>query len=448
MFRRKALKALESWKQSNNRKPLVLRGARQVGKTSIASIFGNQFSQYIYLNLEESTDRIIFQENAAIETVVESIFLSKRKNAKDSDTLIFIDEIQAYPQAIALLRYFYEKYPQLYIIAAGSLLETVFDKDISFPVGRVEYLPIKPLDFEEFLIALKEEQALDVLQTVPVPQYAHSLLLKLFHRYTLIGGMPEIVAEYAKEKDISVLPKTFESILTPYVDDIAKYASSKPQATILQNLIQTSLRVAGQRINFAGFGNSNYKSREVGDALRTLEKAFFIQLIYPATQTALPVLPNTRKSPKIQTLDTGLVNYFSGIQAEILQLKDLNDGFKGRITEHIVYQELIAQEKSVLKKTHFWVREKNTSQAEVDIIYTYHNHLIPIEIKSGATGTLRSLFEFMDRAPHDMAVRIYAGLPSIDELTTSNGKNFRLLNMPYYAMTQLNAYLDWAFNTI
>lgn len=152
MFQRDILADLRKWKKGHNRKPLVLRGARQVGKTSVVNIFGQDFSQYLYLNLELPQDRTLFENSANVQTLVQTIFLIKRKNAQDLDTLLFVDEIQAYPPAITLLRYFYELYPQLYVVAAGSLLETLFDTEISFPVGRVDFLPIQPLTFHEFLM--------------------------------------------------------------------------------------------------------------------------------------------------------------------------------------------------------------------------------------------------------------------------------------------------------
>mgnify|MGYP002712930108 CR=1 FL=1 len=436
---------MADWKKQPNRKPLVLRGARQVGKTSLVNLFGNDFSQYIYLNLELPQDRALFENSENIDILVQAIFLTKRKNVLDLDSLLFIDEIQAYPSAIEQLRYFYEFYPNLFVIAAGSLLETVFDTNISFPVGRVDSLHIRPLTFQEFLNATGEDQVIKLLNEIPIPSYAHGILLELFHTYTLLGGMPEIIAQYAKHKNISALTQTYDSILVPYIEDIAKYAANASQASVLRHLIQSGLTHAGERIVFEGFGNSNYKSREVGEAFRTLEKSFFLQLVYPVTETVLPISPNNRKSPRIQALDTGLGVYFSGIQANVIQLKDLNDAFRGRIAEHVVYQELLAKETSVLRKLHFWVRDKSSSQAEVDLVYPYKTYLIPLEIKSGATGKLRSLFEFMERSPHNMAVRLYAGKPTLDEFVTPKGKSIKLLNLPYYAVSKLDEYITWAF---
>lgn len=442
MFQREILEDLAVWKNSENRKPLILRGARQVGKTSVVHLFGEKFKQYIYLNLELSKDRKLFEQYQDIDLLTQAIFFEKDKNAQESDTLLFIDEIQAYPPAIELLRYFFEQKPDLYVIAAGSLLESVFDIDISFPVGRVSFLAVRPLSFIEFLNVLEEETVLQALKTIPLPAFANEKILQLFNSYTLIGGMPEVVKEYAKNRDLTQLSKVYDGLLIPYLDDVSQYASNETNARILRHLIETSLNVAGSRITFEGFGNSSYKSREIGDALRTLEKTFFLKLIYPVTQTKLPLIPDIKKSPRLQVLDTGLVNYYSGIQKQLLAVTDLNDAYRGRITEHIVYQELLTMEKSLLQHPHFWVRDKNTSQAEVDLVLPFKARLVPIEIKSGASGKLRSLHQFIDRSHLDFGVRLFAGKFSIEETKTIAGKPFRLMNLPYSCISQIHSYLE------
>lgn len=443
MFYRNIIESLKNWKDNPNRKPLILRGARQVGKTSAVHLFSREFKQYLYFNLELKEDRKIFEDFTNVHDLIQALFLSKNKNPLEEDSLLFIDEIQSHPDAVSQLRYFKELYPKLYVIAAGSLLESVFNLDLSFPVGRVQYMAVKPLSFKEFLIVTGEEQALRYLEEVPVSGIAHQVLLNLFHIYTLIGGMPEIVKQYASHKNIAALPEVYDSILVPYIEDISKYASGLSQANVIRHLIQTAMQVAGQRITFQGFGNSNYKSREVGEALRILEKTFFLSLVYPITEITLPLMPNIRKSPRLQLLDTGLVTYFSNIQVSLLGIKDLNENYRGRITEHIVYQELSAIQESVLSKIHFWVKDKKTSSAEVDFVLPYRGLLIPVEVKSGATGTLRSLFLFMDQAEHTYAVRLYAGKVKIDTATTLQGKTFTLLNLPYYCAYKIEMYLDW-----
>jgi predicted AAA+ superfamily ATPase len=181
----------------------------------------------------------------------------------------------------------------------------------------------------------------------------------------------------------------------------------------------------------------------MGEALRALEKALLIHLVYPQTSPVLPLAPDLGKSPRLHVLDTGMLNYFVGLQQEILGTTDLNSVYQGTVIEHIVGQELLARQYSALHGLAFWVRDKPTSAAEVDYLFRYKEKLIPIEVKSGATGTLRSLAMFMDMALHNIAVRLYAGEIMISTITTLGGKEVHLLNLPYYLVSQIEGYLDW-----
>ncbi|QTR53201.1 ATP-binding protein [Thiothrix unzii] len=443
MFKRLLLKDLNHWLHRPNRKPLILRGARQVGKTTLVSLFAEQFDQFISLNLERQEDKALFEQNYTIQELVEAIFFLHSKDRQQPNTLLFIDEIQNSSAAVAMLRYFHENYPTLPVIAAGSLLESLLDRHISFPVGRVEYLRVHPLTFEEFLIALGEEPAAAMLNQIPLPIVAHDKLLKLFHRYALIGGMPEIVQQYAATHDLAQLRPIYDNLITAYLDDVEKYSPRDSQTPVIRHVIQTAFREAGNRITLAGFGQSHYGSKDVGEALQVLEKALLLHRCYPVTDTRLPLVPNLKKSPKLQLLDSGLVNYFSGLQADIFGSKDLNSIYGGRIIEHLVGQELLASQSSLLFQLHFWVREKNQSNAEVDFVVAYGNKVIPIEVKSGATGRLRSLHQFMDQAEHGFAVRLYAGKLEVEDAVTVEGKAFKLLNLPYYLGGKVEGYLEW-----
>ena len=443
MFYRDIINELVAWSNKANRKPLVLRGARQVGKTTCVNLFSQSFEQYIYLNLELSEDRALFQQDYNISEFLEALFFLKNKQKNLQKTLIFIDEIQAEPKAVAMLRYLYEQAPEYYVIAAGSLLESVLDKKISFPVGRIEYLRLYPVSFKEFLYAMGEQQAITLLEQIPCPAFAHDKLLKLFHKYTLIGGMPEIIQHYAVHRDLTSLSSLYESLLVAYLDDVEKYANNEKHSRVIRHIIQTAFHFAGERIKMVGFGNSNYPSREISEAMQLLEKSFMLQRIYPTTATELPLIPDLKKSPRLQLLDTGLVNYFSGIQQEIFGTKDLNILYKGRITEHIVGQEIQAQSHLLLNKLFFWVRQKNQSNAEVDFVIQQGNKIIPIEVKSGATGRLRSLHQFVERTNHPFAVRLYAGKLTKEKAKTIAGIEFQLLNLPYYLAGELDQYLEW-----
>ncbi len=444
MFKRKLLLELEKWRQNIPRKPLVIRGARQVGKTTLVNQFAAQYEQYIYLNLELSEDKEPFENFTSIENLINTLFFLKNKTlAKKSTTLLFIDEIQEVPKALNILRYFYELAPEISVIAAGSMLETLFDKNISFPIGRVEYKVIRPVSFPEFLSAIGENAALEQLTQVPVAAFAQSKLLSLFHTYALIGGMPEIVQHYATHKDLVALGPIYDSLISGYMDDVEKYAKSNAQILHIRHCIQNSFAQAGKRIKFEGFGNSAYKSREMGESLRTLQKALLMQLVYPCTSASLPMVPDIKKSPRLQILDTGLLNYFVGIQKEIIGTNDLNSIYQGTLIEHLIGQELLAFQYNALSALHFWVREKKESTAEVDYLFQYDGLIIPIEVKSGKEGTLKSLHSYMDIAPHNFAIRFYAGALNITDAITQNGKQYKILNLPYYLGSQIEQYFAW-----
>jgi predicted AAA+ superfamily ATPase len=444
MFFRNIINELRIWADEKDRKPLILRGARQVGKTTAVEIFSRDFDQYIYLNLEKNEDSEIFNHGLPVEDLIQSIYLSKNMTPSQGKTLIFIDEIQNSPQAIAQLRYFYESAKKLHIIAAGSLLEVMIGEPRpAFPVGRVQYMYLYPLSFEEFLAAAGEDQALKCYHTIPFPNFAFTRLLKLFHRYTLIGGMPEITGKYIEDKDIAALAPVYQGLLVAYLDDVSKYARNTTMAQVIRHAIESAPLEAGQRIKFQGFGNSNYKSREMGEALRMLERAMLIYLLYPSTVTQPPVRPDLKKSPRLQFLDTGLINYFAGLQDYFFKMENLHSFYKGLLAEHIVGQELLALDMKTSRKPSFWVREKKQSNAEVDFIVPFKQHIIPVEVKSGKTGALRSLHQFIIKADHPYAVRLYAGSVEKTQTSTPDGKSYTLLNLPYFLAGKLYDYIDW-----
>jgi uncharacterized protein len=442
-FQRDIHKALADWSTKSNRKPLVLRGARQVGKTTSVKMFGAQFNHFIALNLEKPDDRAFFTRFDRLSDAVQAILFSHKTPIGAERTLIFIDEIQTEPKAVEWLRYFYEDYPDLYVIAAGSLLENLLSSEITFPVGRVEYLVMRPVSFSEFLHAMGESDSANLLDTIPFPNYAFPKLLELFHIYALIGGMPEIVAEYINSRDLTKLRPIYNTLLTAYIDDVQKYATTSIRAQYLQFAVENMFLGAGGRIKFQGFGNSNFGSREMGEALRTLEKAMLCQLVHPLTQTTVPPLADTKKHPYLQTLDTGLVNHYSGLQSGLIGIKDLSDAYQGRIIQHLVGQQLLSQMRYPLDRLHFWVREKNQSDAEVDFVFPYAGQLIPIEVKSGKSGKLKSLQTFMDDSKQHFAIRYYSNFVDTHEAQTNSGHRFELINLPYFLAEKLEKYLDW-----
>ena len=441
---RHIFRELLKWKSSSERKPLILRGARQVGKTTLIHQFAKSYKNRVLLNLEIAEDRRFFTDFENVHTIVEALFISHNITpAEKGDTLIFIDEIQETPEAISMLRYFYEMEPEIHVIAAGSLLEHAMRKIKSFPVGRVNMLYMFPINFPEFLSAIKKTNAMEELNTVPIREVAHKTLLDLFNRYAIIGGMPEVVRKYVETNNIADLPSIYESIWETYKEDVVKYAANNSEARIIRHIMSTAHLGLDARIKFQNFGNSNYRSREVGEAFRNLDDAKVIQLIYPTTDTSPPILPDLKKSPRLQFLDTGLINHELNIQAEMLAMEDLNNAYKGAVIPHLVAQELMSLNTTKSVKPIFWVREKNQSSAEVDLVVQFNKMVIPIEIKSGKEGKLKSLHQFIEGAPHPYAVRMYSGKFSIEEHSTRSGKKYFLMNIPYYLSTKLNEYLSY-----
>ena len=446
---RHKIEALKKWKSSNSRKPLILRGARQVGKTTLIKNFAKNYVQFIYLNLEKKQDLQLFKAYTEINEFVDAIFLSKNKDIKKIDkTLLFIDEIQESTEAISMLRYFYEDVSTLHVIAAGSLLEHSLGKIKSFPVGRVQFLYLFPLNFQEFLLANQQDALINRLNSVPVDQVTHQIALNWFHKYAIIGGMPEIVKMYVAEHRISILKSTYESIWATYKNDVEKYAKNASESKIIKHIMNVATSYLDERVTFQNFGKSNYKSRKVSEAFRNLDEAKVIQLIYPTTNVTPPIQSDFAKKPRLQFLDTGIVNYSMQIQAQLLKLEDLSDACRGALIPHLITQELISKEDISYAKPNFWVREKRQSSAEVYVVRVFEEFLIPVKIKSGAKGTLRSLHQFIDQANHPYAVRMYGGKFSIENSVTRNGKNFYLMNLPYYLGTYLDRYIAYFINEV
>lgn len=447
MFKRKLTDNLILWSKKTGRKPLIIRGARQTGKTTLINSFSVNFEHYLYFNLENIEEKELFDRQLPFEDYVASIFLYKNVPLKSNRVLIFIDEIQNSGNAVKQLRYFYEKHPEYYVIAAGSLLETLLEKNITFPVGRVEFMFLHPFSFEEVLWAMNENIISELYYEVPVKEYAHQKLLKLFHRYALTGGMPEAVKTYIESSyDIVQVNHILASLIQTFLEDVEKYAANDKIANIIRHTINSIPYEAGKRIKYAGFGKSNYSSREISEAIRILKKTMLISLLYPTTSTELPLSPDMKKSPKLQFLDTGIINHVNGLQQSIINVEDLNSLYRGIITEHICAQEIISGFVYNPARILFWVREKKQSNAEVDFVIPYKNSVIPVEVKSGKAGTLRSLHQFVNISGNKAAVRLYNGPVRLDELKTIKGRSYKLLSMPYYLAGRINSYLDIFFH--
>lgn len=436
MIRRDITEKLKAWKESGSRKPLILRGARQVGKSTLVDDFAKQYSVYLKLNLDIRADRLLFERYDNIEELIDAIYVHCQRRKSDKPTLLFIDEIQNSPQAVAMLRYFHERAGWLHVIAAGSLLESLIGSRISFPVGRVQFMALRPCSFLEFLNGIGDDFDANLIRSQRADM-AHERIMKHFRNYCIVGGMPEAVAQYAQHNDILSVDDVYNKLIVSYRDDVEKYAPNATMTKIIRFVVEYGWSYGGQTISFDKFANSPYKTREVGEAMRTLEKAMLTELVYPVVSTSLPLQPSFTRRPKLVWLDTGLVNYVAGIRNDVFSALDIQDAWRGNVAEHIVAQELLAYDNNVLSKRHFWVNPKKGSSAEVDFVVNINGLCIPIEVKSGTNAHLRSLQVYMEQAPHPIAVRIWSNPMRIDNVATPSGKKFHLFSIPFYYISQM-----------
>jgi predicted AAA+ superfamily ATPase len=442
MIQRKAMVKLLQWKARSDRKPLVLRGARQVGKTTLVEELAKRYEVFLNLNLEIDAERQLFENGNDVHKILTDIFFYKGVRKTDKSVLLFIDEIQFSKPAVALLRYFYEEANYIHVIVAGSLLETVIDvRKISFPVGRVQYMAIRPCSFLEFLDGIGDRFDAELIESGQDLSAIHSRLIDRFNKFVLVGGMPAAISKYAENQDVLAVKEIYDSLLLSYQDDVEKYTSNAALTKIVRTILAVGWASAGETITFERFAGARFSSREISLAFQTIQKAMLLELVYPTSSTQMPLIQNFRKQPKLIWLDTGLVNYFSGIQREVFSAKDIQDVWRGRIAEHIVAQELLTLDDSLLTGRQYWRRDKVGSEAEVDFVYKYEGMAIPIEVKSGHNSRLKSLHLFMDECPHDYAVRVWSQPFSVNEVTTISGKTFRLINLPFYYVGRLEKIL-------
>ena len=441
MYGRTIENHLENWMQKKKRKPLVIRGARQVGKTSIIRKFGsNKFKYFVELNLEKQYHKELFSTLINIKDLIIAIEITMKTKIIPSETLLFIDEIQQSSIAMQQLRYFHEEEGELHVIAAGSLLEVkIINEGFSFPVGRVEYCYMYPLSFEEFLKATYNEQTFIALNevpiSIPISEPLHKIYLKHFNNYMTYGGMPEVVKALRNNERLEDILLIYESLMTSFIDDISKY-SSVAKTKYIEHILENAPLEAGKQIVFEHFGGGSYRSREMKEAFMILQKAMIFFLVQATNSISSPLLPKGHKSPKLLFLDAGLSNFKMNIIETLVKKRALNhkmdDIYNGMIAEQIVGQTLQLLGKGN-KNFFYWYRNKKGSLAEVDYIIQVEDTLIPIEVKSGKAGRLRSLDEFMLASDNKIAIRIYTGNIQIDDKKTFRGsKQYKLVSIPFY----------------
>ena len=431
MIDRYLIVELEAWADRPGHKPLVLRGARQVGKSTLVEQFSKRYDTYLKLNLENKAHADLFREGRTVQEIIPLIYFINKAERTDGRTLLFIDEIQTCPEAVAMLRYFYEEASDMDVIAAGSLLESLIDNHISFPVGRVEYKAVRPCSFLEFLGAAGFSGIRQALEAGGNLSGIHDLVKKQFNIFSVIGGMPEIVSDYTENHDLVRLDTIYETLVTGYRDDVEKYTRNNSQRNIIRHILNAGWWEAGARIKFEKFGHSQYRSRDMSEAFKTLSKTMLLELVYPVTSAELPIMPSLNFAPKLLWMDVGLVNYVGQVRASLLQTEDISSVWSGRIAEQVVGQELISGDSRFSSFRSFYVGGSGSS-AEVDFVIRHDDMVVPVEVKSGINSKLKSLHSFMDKSPYDVAVRFWPKEERSDVVKTDKGRPYRLISLPYY----------------
>ena len=381
---------LESWARSKTRAPLLIRGARQVGKSWVVREFGKSFKNFIELNFEKQPSyRSLFEGDINVASFLEKIALYTGITIAPNETLLFLDEIQECPNAILFLRYLKEEFPQLHVIAAGSLIDFALE-NIGMPVGRVDYLYLSPLSFGEFLSACKQEKLREHSLNESADKTLDGLLKGYFRTYLWLGGMPEVVKTWIELKDIEQCIKIQDRILISYQDDFYKYAK-KNQITSMTQVFNAIPLQFGKKFTYSHVDN-DVRASVLKNALFTLEKAGIAHICYHTSAQSPPLLASiNEKYFKVFYVDIGLANRLLRLPQQSWLIEPISIDNIGGIAEQFVAQELIAYRNHNAKEQLFyWSRDSKNSSAEIDFLMGNHQ-LIPIEVKSGKTGRLKSI---------------------------------------------------------
>ena len=398
-MKRLAEKELIKWKNSLRRKPLIIRGARQVGKTwLVENVLASTFDNFVKIDLEKRRDlHVHFAGNLEPRVILNHLELVTSRIISGK-TLLFFDEIQACPRAITALRYFYEQIPELHVVAAGSLLEFAFD-EISVPVGRVQYLHLHPMTYYEYLLAMGKEPMADYSLTPPkrVAPSIQKMILSELRNYFFVGGMPECVKTW---RDSGSMIETFQvqsEIMESYRDDFSKYKPRIDPACLDAVFLNTAKSV-GEQLKYTRL-NSGHSGQMNRKAFDLLNKAQIVQKIPSCDPSGLPLgATANQKKFKASLMDIGLLQRTCQVPAELeLQQDNMLAMYRGKLAEQFVAQELLAWHSSEL---YYWARDARGSNAEVDYLAVHESKIYPVEVKSGAGGSLRSLHLMLEKYPN------------------------------------------------
>ena len=442
---------LKEWALRPVRKPLLLRGARQVGKSTAVRQLGKQFENFVEINLEKQPSFIqFFQGDLDVKRIVPQLSAMVGKPIVAGQTLLFIDEIQASAEAIMTLRFFKEDMPDLHVIAAGSLLEFALETLPTFGVGRIHSMFVYPMTFDEFLTACGEQLLLEARNNAtaktPLALPLYERLVGLFRSYMLVGGMPEVVAKWVETRDYLACQEVQDDIVLTYQDDFPKYRK-RVDPTLLRLTLQSVALQIGNKFVYSQVGGG-YSTNEVKKALDMLTLAGIITPVIHTNANGLPlgseVDPTYRK---MLLLDSGLLLRWlnmtgdtSELTAQILTQSVTDLVNKGALTEMIAGLELLRYRTPNMRhELFYWVRKAKNAQAEVDYLATYQSEVLPIEVKAGTQGGMKSLWQFMREKKLKNAIR--ASLENFDMFTYTDTEEEAIRTVwvcPLFALSQIN----------
>lgn len=442
------IEKMKEWLESASRKPMVLRGARQVGKTWMVRELARQSGkQLVELNLERQRQLAIHFEANDPKVILLNLESALNQTIDPTHCILFLDEIQATPELFAKLRWFYEDMPELAVIAAGSLLEFVLSNHtFSMPVGRIDYFFVEPLGFEEFLLAKNETHLLSAIAMFsfdkPFNAALHDKANQLFKEYMTVGGMPEAVSTWIKTASLDALARVHNNLINTYQDDFSKYAG-KLSITHLNEVLRAVPKLLTQKFIYSHV-DPHVRNASIKKSLDLLMKARLCHVVESVSANGIPVSAEANsKIFKVIVIDVGLASTLLGLK--LYQFQSMDDILlinKGALAEQVVGQLLrLLTPYYIDPKLYYWNRETKSANAEVDYMIQDNQRLIPIEVKSGVEGKLRSLHQLMSEKPWKMAVRIYAGIAQRSQvsLKTTQGAavNYELISLPFYLIHQL-----------
>ncbi|MBN2802358.1 MAG: AAA family ATPase [Deltaproteobacteria bacterium] len=443
---RKYTEILCDWKERSNRKPLVIRGARQVGKTYLIREWARKhFENYIELNFDEtpSLNKLFVSDD--VNAILQNISLQSDVEIVSGKTLIFLDEIQRAPELFAKLRYFYEKRSDIHVVVAGSLLDFMLSNHtFSMPVGRIEYLHMGPMDFKEYLVAAGAKRLHDYLCEyqidMQIPKPVHDKLLTHLRTYMSIGGMPAAVREYIESNSPKQCEMELSSILNTYGDDFSKY-QQKVDVDKLRLILDKVPGLVGKKLKYTDISRDD-KSAKIKTGLNQLELARILYKVHHSAGNAPPLRAEKKERDyKLLFLDIGLLMRSLGLNILHLQEDNFLISNSGALTEQFIGQQWLSQQQSYdLPELYYWNREKTGTSAEVDYLFQIDGIIVPVEVKAGTTGSLKSLHVFAAEKQSPVAVRYNLCEPSVTEVTSRiPGKKqhtFKLLSLPLYLVSE------------